>query len=91
MKRPSRPRDTNVRAKLIVDLATGEAEENEPSSTNKGRRKAGQKGGKARAAALTKKQRSAIAREAAAARLEPAQMFMGELVFDTGRPRVVVV
>lgn len=63
------PRDTNKKAKSIVDLAT-----NEDASTEKNAaavalgRLGGLKGGKARAKALTPEQRSEIARKAAAAR-----------------------
>jgi hypothetical protein len=71
--KPKRPRDTNQLAKLIVDLSTGEAEE---AATDAGKnavavergRRGGQKGGSARAAALSPRKRSAIARKAAAAR-----------------------
>lgn len=67
-----RPRDTNEMARQIVDEATGEAP-SEPESTKNpaavelGRR-GGLKGGKARAATLSAKQRSEIARKAAQAR-----------------------
>jgi len=72
-KKPKRPRDTNQLAKSIVDLTTGDIEEENP---NKGKdpsavalgRKGGLKGGKARAAKLTPKQRSEIAKIAANAR-----------------------
>lgn len=67
-KPPKRPRDLNSRAKLVVDLATGEATEGESADANQKRSEAGQEGGKARAAALTKGQRAAIARKGAAAR-----------------------
>lgn len=71
--KPKRPRDVSQRAKLIVDIATGEVEDENP---DKGKnphavalgRLGGQKGGKARAEKLTKKQRSEIAKKAAAAR-----------------------
>ena len=74
-KAPKRPRDANQLAKLIVDLATGEAED-KPASTRDGKdpaavalgRKGGLKGGKARAAELTPEQRAKIARNAAAKR-----------------------
>jgi hypothetical protein len=68
-----RPRDPNQLGKMIVDLATGEAEEADPdegknpSAVELGR-KGGLKGGKARAAGMTAKQRSEAARKAAAAR-----------------------
>lgn len=64
--RPKRPRDTNQLAKLIADLATGEASEKAPKA--EGKRRGGIAGGSARAAALTPKQRSEIAQAAAAAR-----------------------
>jgi hypothetical protein len=68
-KRPKRPRDPAQLAKLVVDIATGEASD-EPAEPKVSAlaRKGGLKGGKARAAALTPEQRSEIARLAAAAR-----------------------
>jgi hypothetical protein len=69
------PRDPNQLAKLIADMATGEAE---PEPTPKGPEKnpaavalgklGGAKGGAARAAKLTPERRSEIARRGAAAR-----------------------
>lgn len=72
-KHPKRPRDTNQLAKSIVDLATGDAEEEktddgkDPAAVALGR-KGGLKGGKARAEKLTAKQRSEIAKKAAETR-----------------------
>ncbi len=66
--KPKRPRDPNVRAKLIVDIATGEVEEPQATPTEKRASKAGKSGGVARAKALTPEQRSEIASLAAAAR-----------------------
>ena len=75
-KGPKRPRDINELAKFIVDQSTGEtppepAPEPEPpvdplraAAAELGRR-GGLKGGKARAASLTAKQRSEIAKQAA--------------------------
>jgi len=70
-----RPRDVNQLAKAIVDEATGEAvEEEAPADEGKNPaavalgRLGGKKGGKARAAKLTKEQRSEIARKAARVR-----------------------
>jgi hypothetical protein len=68
-----RPRDPNQLGKLIVDLATGEADDPDP---NEGKdraavelgRKGGLKGGKARAAKMTAEERSESARKAAQAR-----------------------
>jgi hypothetical protein len=68
-----RPRDPNQLGKLIVDIATGEAEEPEaddgknPAAVALGR-KGGLKGGKARASKMTAEERSEAARRAAAAR-----------------------
>lgn len=63
--RKKRPRDISQRAKLIVDLATGEAQE---EKINKARSKAGKKGAKARAKSMTPQERSEIASIAARAR-----------------------
>lgn len=75
--RKRRPRDPNQLGKLIIDIATGEVEDKadpraedagkDPAAVSLGRR-GGLKGGKARAASLTAKQRREIARKAAAAR-----------------------
>ncbi len=68
-----RPRDTNQLAKRIVDIATGDEAEpdqdegKDPAAVSLGRR-GGLKGGKARAASLTPKQRANIAKKAAEAR-----------------------
>ena len=59
-----RPADMNQLAKAIVDIATGEAEENAPTRGRPG----GLKGGEARAEKLTPEQRREIARKAAARR-----------------------
>jgi hypothetical protein len=68
-----RPRDPNALGKRIVDEATGDAEPYDPDegkdplAVELGRR-GGLKGGKARAAKLTKVERVEIARKAARAR-----------------------
>lgn len=67
-KPPKRPRDTNQLAKLVVDIATGEAGEPEQSGLVKRATAGGRKGGPARAKALTPEQRSQIASIAAQAR-----------------------
>jgi hypothetical protein len=71
-KSPKRPRDFSQAAKFVVDVATGQAEDREPTPEERGKDPAaaalGRKGGAARAAALTKKRRSEIARQAAAKR-----------------------
>ncbi len=67
MSKLKRPRDTNQLAKSIVDLTTGDAEEvnpdegKDPAAFTLGR-KGGLKGGKARAANMTKEERSEAAR-----------------------------
>jgi hypothetical protein len=74
MAKKKRPTDTNVRAKSIVDIATGEIEDTakqadpiKAAAAALGRM-GGLKGGKARAASLSPKKRSEIAKKAAAAR-----------------------
>ena len=74
-KRSRMPRDPNQLAKMIADIAWGEAEA-EPVPETPAKNPAavalgklgGAKGGKARAAKLTAEQRSEIAKKAAAAR-----------------------
>jgi hypothetical protein len=69
----TRPRDPSQLGKLIVDLATGEAEDPSPDEGKNQAavelgRKGGLKGGKARAAKMTPEQRSEAAKHAARAR-----------------------
>lgn len=74
-KRPKRPKDFSQAAKLVVDIATGQVEDRQ-LTPDSGRgsiaaelgRRGGLKGGRARAEALDKKERTEIARRAAAAR-----------------------
>jgi hypothetical protein len=72
-KRPRKlPRDPNARAFEIVRIATGQAKpepesEKNPHAVALGKL-GGAKGGKARAARMTKKQRTASAKKAATAR-----------------------
>ena len=74
-KRSSKPRDVNSLARSIVDEATGGKSETapdpdagkNPAAVELGRR-GGLKGGKARAKKLSAKQRSEIAKKAAATR-----------------------
>lgn len=66
------PKDTNTKAKSIVDMATGEdaplnSDGKNPAAVALGR-KGGLKGGPARKAALSPKRRKEIAQKAAAAR-----------------------
>lgn len=70
---PKRPRDANQLAKFIVGLATGDVLEADPLAGKNSKavaagRLGGKKGGNARAAALSAKQRKAVAKKAAAAR-----------------------
>jgi hypothetical protein len=74
MAKSKRPTDLNQRAKSIVDIATGQSEDTvtpvdgkNPAAVALGRL-GGLKGGKARAASLTAKKRSEIAKKAAKAR-----------------------
>jgi hypothetical protein len=69
MSKPKRPRDVNQLAKYILDVATGEVQdepvkEKNPNAVALGRL-GGLKGGKARANKLSKDERSAIAKKAA--------------------------
>jgi hypothetical protein len=66
----NRPRDPNQLAKLIVDIATGDAEDavSEAKRNPSKRRAGGLKGGPARAKKLTPDERSKVASTAAKAR-----------------------
>ncbi len=74
-----RPRDPNLLAKAIVDIATGQVKDREISAEEQSKNPAavalgrlgGLKGGKARAATLSKTRRAEIARRAAKARWKP--------------------
>jgi len=72
MQKPKRPRDPNQLGKLIVDLSVGDADDSKNMPDESGKDPAamalGKKGGKARAAKLSPKQRSSIAKKAAKAR-----------------------
>lgn len=94
MTKPKRPRDTNQLAHLIVGIATGEVEEvktddgKDPAAVAMGR-KGGLKGGVARAAKLTAKQRSAIAKKAATLRWQHQRHEEAEPSAPTSRRRVL--
>ena len=70
--KPRRPVDTNQLARAVVDLATGAASDPAPPAKNPAAvalgRLGGLKGGKARAAKLSKKRLSAIGKKGAAGR-----------------------
>ena len=73
--KPKRPTDTNQRAKLIMEIATGQESEQDlnngknPAAVYLGRL-GGLKGGKARAEKLTPAKRKKIAKKAAKTRWE---------------------
>jgi hypothetical protein len=69
-KRLKRPRDPIQLGKLIVDIATGQVEDRVEDGKSEAAVELGRKGGKARAAKLSKKERSQIARKAAKRRWE---------------------
>ena len=80
-----RPRDANQLGKLIVDIATGDADDEpdvfpakDPAAVALGRR-GGLKGGKARAESMTPEQRSEAARRAAHARWERPKLALDQL------------
>jgi hypothetical protein len=70
--RPKRPADFAQRAKLIIDIVTGQAPPDAPALKEaklvRRARKGGRRGGPARAKKLTPEQRAEIARTAASAR-----------------------
>jgi hypothetical protein len=67
-RRKKRPRDPLALAKMIGDIATGQASDTEPDKRNPAAvemgRLGGQKGGRARAERLTPEQRREIAQKA---------------------------
>ena len=65
-----RPADMNQLAKAVVDIATGEAEDNAPKRGRLG----GLKGGATRAKRLTSEQRRDIAKKAAATRWRKSRL-----------------
>ncbi len=75
-KHPKRPRDFSQAAKLVVDIASGQVEDREPTPEERGvdpaasamGRRGGAKGGRVRASRLTPEQRAEAARLAAQAR-----------------------
>ena len=72
MIRPKRPRDPNQLARAIINIATGEKPDRDPTPEEEGKDPAavalGRLGGASRAKALSRKKRSEIAQKAAAAR-----------------------
>lgn len=68
MAKPKRPRDSNQLAKLMVDIAAGEADDAKPEPKNEAASELGRKGGKKRAETMTPERRKEIAQKAAAKR-----------------------
>lgn len=68
-KAPKRPRDFSQAAKLVVDIASGQVEDREPTPEEQGKdphaAALGRKGGAARAKSITAQRRSEIAKRAA--------------------------
>lgn len=80
--RKKRPRDAAQLAKLIVDIATGEVEDREPTPEERGKNAAaaelGRKGGQARARALSTKQKAEIAKKGANSRWRRGHSVRGQ-------------
>jgi hypothetical protein len=72
MTHPKRPRDPNQLAKSIIDIATGQKPDRDPTPEEQGKDPAavalGKRGGKARADNMTAERRAEIAKKAAAKR-----------------------
>jgi hypothetical protein len=72
MMTPKRPRDPNQLAKSIIDIATGQQPDRDPTPEEQGKSPvavtSGSKGGKLRAKVLSPQERQEIARKAAKAR-----------------------
>ena len=81
-KPPKRPRDLNQWAKRMVDVATGEASDREPTPEEQGKKAiavtSGARGGKIRAAKMSPEQRVAVARKAAKARWQKGPALRGK-------------
>ena len=73
IKLPKRPRDPAQIAKLIVDITTGEVEDNLPkaeTAENRSAINAGRRGGLARAKSMSPERKSQIGKSGAKARWE---------------------
>lgn len=72
MTHPKRPRDPNQLAKSIIDIATGQKPDRDPTPEEQGKDPAavalGRLGGRKRAAGMSPKRRKEIAKKAAKAR-----------------------
>src|ERR1700730_14861216 len=71
-RKPKHPRDPNQLAKSIIDIATGQKPDRDPTPEEQGKDPAavalGKKGGKARSDRLSEQRRKEIAAKAAAGR-----------------------
>jgi len=71
-KHLKRPRDFSQAAKLVVDIASGQVEDREPTPEEQGKDPAasalGRRGGEARSKSLSSERRAEIAKKAAATR-----------------------
>jgi hypothetical protein len=71
-KHRKRPRDFSQAAKLVIDIATGSVDDRPPTPEEEGKDPAavslGKKGGSARAAKMSARERRAIAKKAAKSR-----------------------
>jgi len=76
-KHPKRPRDPNQWAKRMVEIATGQVEDREPTPEEQGKDPAaaalGKRGGAARSRALSPERRAEIAKKAARTRWKKAK------------------
>ena len=82
--KPKRPRDVNQLAKLIVDISTGEVEDQDPNvGKNPNKIESGRKGGTIgaaeRAKKLTADERSEIAKKAAAIRWDKTKKITAQV------------
>jgi hypothetical protein len=77
MANPKRPRDTNQLAKMIVDIATGDASDAPVSAKAKAGSKGGKLGGHVRMATLTTEQRRELSAKGVAARKKAPEQKSG--------------
>jgi hypothetical protein len=78
---PKRPRDPNQLAKSIIDIATGQKSDRDPTPEEQGKdpaavslgRRGGLKGGRARAESMSPEKRAEIARAAAKKRWDNSE------------------
>lgn len=71
-KHPKRPRDPSQLAKMMIDLATGDASESAAKEKDPAAVKRGRSGGEARSKSLSPQVRTSVARKAARSRWKKA-------------------